>query len=158
MGGASSTPLLWSELEGIGVYYEGPAGVGGFPFSSNTMTLTSDDEDTGLYIFQSSGGTGDKQGVQVQLSAGTGGDNFGLRSAVTANSASSDVSYGVFGEVLQGSSSGSAVAVYGRVLGSGSGSRWAGFFDGNVRVEDELFVGPRVKLNEPGEFFNAYSS
>ena len=109
MGGSSSLPALWSELGGIGVYYDGPVGIGGFPFATNTMTITSDNEDTGLYLYQSSGGTQNKYGLHVQLSAGTAGINYGTRSSVFANTASSDISYGVYGEVFQSTSAGSAI-------------------------------------------------
>lgn len=158
VGGTGGGTSHWSELDGIGVYYDGPVGVGGFPFASRTMTLTADNEDIGLYLYQASGGTGNKHGIDVQLSAGPAGDNFGTRSTVFANTSSSDISYGLYGEVYQSTSSGSAVAVYGRANGTGSGSRWAGFFAGNVRVEDEFFAGSRIKINETNEFFNAYSS
>jgi hypothetical protein len=158
MGGSSSAPGLWSELNGVGVYYEESVGIGGYPFDVNTMSITADDEDTGLYLYHSSGGTATKSGMHVQLSTDATGTKFGVRSEVSMNSSSTAPSYGVSGVVNQGTSAGSAVAIYGSANGSGSGLRWAGLFNGDVKVEDILYAGSLVKLNESGEYFTARSS
>lgn len=158
MGGSSSSSNLWSELAGIGVYYEESVGLGGFPFANHAATITADDEDKGLYLYQSTGGTSTKHGAHIQVSNDATGTKYGIQSEVTMHSSSTAPSYGMYSEVFQSSSSGSAVAVFGRASGSGSGLRWAGFFDGDVKIEDILHAGSVVKLNESGEYFTARSS
>jgi hypothetical protein len=145
MGGSSSAPGLWSEINGFGIYYdEGLVGVGGSPYGSTSMAITADDEDTGLYLYQSTDGSATKYGARIEHTGATAGTNYGLHSKVTASSLSSDPSYGVYGEVFQGSSPGTVYGIYGKVIGSGSTDRWAGYFEGNVRVTGNVSFGEEV--------------
>ena len=95
-------------------------------------------------------GTGQKTGLQAEVSSGGTNLRRAINAIANAPSSGSATTFGVRGEANQGTSNSTVYAIYGTTSGSGTGDRWAGYFNGNTRVTNDFYVGDKIRMNATG--------
>ena len=126
-------------------------GVGGAPKFFRRMTIASS---TNLpYALEIkndySGGLG-KYGLYVETNSAGTNTRYGIYSKAWA-SIGDDTAYGIYAEGNQGTTAATVYGIYAKAPGTGSGTRWAGYFEGNAKVTEEIEVdGDQIKIQPTG--------
>ena len=98
-----------------------------------------------------SGGLG-KYGLRVEANSAGTNTRYGIYTKASTN-VENDDTYGIYAEGSQGITSATVYGIYARASGTGSGARWAGYFDGDAMITDEITVnGDQIKLQPTGYF------
>lgn len=123
-----------SKFANSGLYYDGSSLLFGTtsPVGAK-ITLLNEKENYGLYA-ESTKSTGNNYSVYGLSSGSTSGYNYGV---LGKSSSPIGYNYGIAGVAVD-STSGSNIGVYGWGSNSGTGSSWAGYFEGQVLIRTNL--------------------
>lgn len=146
--------------DGSGIHYDaGTVGIGASAQGYIALNIDSNDDQIGINTVSNHTGSLQKFGVQsIATSLGTG-IRYGVFSRAEAPSSGSAATYGVYGLASQGTSAGPAYGIFGDVSGSGSGERWAGYFDGSVRTSEQMVIGSETAgMPEPSAILDLQST
>lgn len=155
LSGGIGGSTIWSESGSpSGPYVSDLAvGIGDTPQFFKRMYVKSG---TGLpyaidLVNDYSGGLG-KYGLRIETSSAGTNTRYGIYSKAWA-SIGNDVAYGIYAEGNQGTTAATVYGIYASAPGTGSGDRWAGYFNGNAKITDEITVeGDQVKILPTGYF------
>ncbi|MEL6987769.1 MAG: hypothetical protein AAGK97_08040, partial [Bacteroidota bacterium] len=154
--GASWNPLVdseyWKPASNNGIYYPDNVAIGALNFTEAKLGINNfsgDPSGYGLKIFNDYSGPNFKYGISVNTSHSGSNTRYGLNVYTSSNSSSD--SYGVYSRVNPVLTTGNAYAIYGRVDNSGSGEKWAGYFEGDAYVDKIMKVG-NASGYETGKF------
>ena len=125
----------------------GKVGIGNTTLFGKLNITTDANTTRGLYVINStnsngSGITGEKMGVYAMVDGGGSGDNTGAWFDAAGTATGINIGVGGYANGSAGENRG----VYGAA--TNGPVNWAGYFDGNVKVSDELVIGTN---NSPGQ-------
>lgn len=132
-------------------YSNGNVGIGSNSNASHKVELVSGNNTYSMLATNNYTGSSNRFGIVSIMNGGGTGSRHALWGSASAPSSGSASVVGVYGSAQQGSTASPAYGVFGSVSGSGNGERWAGYFDGNAQVVNDLHIGSKVFVRPTGQ-------